>query len=120
MSKVLNTRATDGLISRHAPVNEEVYASFIVQKTSLRLVSREGRCTLLYAPQMAVDAEKSLDVGMAGPCNFVGTGKDAIPQHFVYGKGAERRAVFLITGGHHQPSSPTSRTNSSPRAAAQG
>lgn len=27
-----------------------------------------------------------MEVGMAGPCNFVGTSK-ALPQHFIYGKG---------------------------------
>jgi hypothetical protein len=100
VSKVLNTDSADASISR-ARSNEEVYAGFAIGNIDLRLVNRNGRCTLLYAPRGSKEkqTEKNLDVGMVGPCNFVGTGNAITPQHFIYGQGGDRRAVFLITGG---------------------
>lgn len=86
---------------------EEIYSELSLATGKLTLLNREGRCTLVYEPKIDHEnrGKTETDINMMAPCNFIRQPKsNEDPLYYVYGKGAEKRTVFLITGGPPDPS----------------
>ena len=61
-----------------------------------------GRCTVSYSQNNQDRFSKpiTIDVGMAAPCDLVrGPWKENAPLSYRYGKGDDRKSIFILTGG---------------------
>jgi hypothetical protein len=82
--------------------NNDIYSTIAVGNFVLTLVRIQDRCTLRYKGED--DVEKSLDVGIGAPCEFIWTSReDKKLQTYTYLTGVDKRTAVLITGGPPDP-----------------
>lgn len=78
--------------------------SFVVDKFTLRLAGKDGRCILQYRLTDSGGQWAEGDLGMEAPCDFIGRKiKKDPPQKYVFNQGAKRVTVLLVTGGSPHP-----------------